>query len=30
MTDSKEQPAASKVPTHVAYQVRDGKDDKGF
>ena len=30
MTDNKEQPAVSKAPTHTAYQVRDGKDDKGF
>ena len=31
MSDSKtEQPTAAKAPTHVAYQVRDGKDDRGF
>jgi hypothetical protein len=30
MSDKTEQPTAAKAPTHVAYQVRDGKDDKGF
>jgi len=30
MSDKTEQPAASKTPTHIAYHVRDGKDDKGF
>ncbi len=28
MTDSKT--PATKSPSHIAYQVRDGKNDKGF
>ncbi len=30
MTDSKKPETAPKAPTHIAYQVRDGKGDKGF
>ena len=30
MTDKKEAPAASKSPSHIAYHVREGKDDRGF
>lgn len=30
MTDSNKTETASKAPTHVAYQVRDSKGDKGF
>jgi hypothetical protein len=30
MSDKNKQSTASKTPTHIAYQVRDGKDDKGF
>ena len=30
MTDTTNQPAASKAPTHVAYQVRDREGGKSF
>ena len=31
MTDTKtEQPAASKTPSHIAYQVREGKEKASF
>ena len=31
MSDSTDnQPAASKKPSHIAYQVREGKGDKGY
>ena len=30
MTDTNTQPATSKIPTHVAYQVRDRENGKSF
>lgn len=30
MSDNNKSEATSKSPSHVAYQVRDGKGDKGF
>lgn len=30
MTDTKPQPASAKTPSHVAYQVRDSEQGKGF
>jgi hypothetical protein len=30
MTDSTNQPASSKVPTHIAYHVRNTEDGKSF
>lgn len=30
MSENKTSESASKAPTHVAYQIRDGKGDKGY
>jgi hypothetical protein len=30
MTDTTEQPTASKAPTHIAYQVRERGNDESF
>jgi hypothetical protein len=30
MTDTNNQPATSKAPSHVAYQIRDREGDKSF
>jgi hypothetical protein len=30
MTDTTTQTTASKKPSHIAYQVREGKGDKGY